>query len=200
MKIIGSDLSPFVRFTRALCAELNIDYDYHAVSSMADPTPEDLELVTKNNPAMKVPILENKGQTIFDSRVIAGYLLDHYGDTPNDDFDAGMSIEKENQLTALYAAADAALLRFLMASMHPETIMNTGYMAKSKKRIENCFAYLDQDENFGKSFGVPELWSLFLMEWFAARKVYDWSAHENLKAIYTAHKSRPSIKDTRPKV
>ena len=56
MKLIGSALSPFVRYTRAVLAELGIEYEYHEVSSMADPTPEDLAYVTKNNPAMKIPI------------------------------------------------------------------------------------------------------------------------------------------------
>lgn len=198
MKIIGSKLSPFVRFVRAVCAELNVAYDYHEVSSMADPTPEDLELVSRNNPAMKIPILEDNEKNIFDSRIIAQYLLQHHAGAANADFDPTMSLEKENQMTVLYAAADAALLRFLMLKTHPEINVDQGYMKKSLDRISSCLSHLDQDKTFGKTFGLPELWSLFLLEWFAARNVYDWSDHANLKAVYQTYKSRPSITDTRP--
>lgn len=198
MKLIGSALSPFVRYTRAVCAELNIAYDYHEVSSMADPTPADLELVSKNNPAMKIPILEDNGQNILDSRIIIQYLLKTYGDNPNPDFDTSVTLEKENQLTVLYAVADSALLRFLVGKTHPETNMDSGYMNKSLERIQSGLTHLNQDETFGKSFGLPELWSIFLLEWFAARNVYDWSGHENLKTLYKQYKNRPSINDTRP--
>ena len=198
MKLIGSALSPFVRYTRAVLAELGIDYDYHEVSSMADPTPEDLAYVTKNNPAMKVPILEDNGKTIIDSRIIADYLLRQSDKTIAEGFDAAMNDEKEHHLTILYAVADAALMRFIIPKTHPEIDLNTGYMARSLDRIKSGLTYLEGDDTFGKTFGLPELLSMFLLEWFAARNVYDWSGHEKFSALYEEHKSRKSIILTKP--
>ncbi len=198
MKLIGSALSPFVRYTRAVLAELGIDYDYHEVSSMADPTPEDLAYVTKNNPAMKVPILEDNGKTIIDSRIIADYLLRQSDKTIAEGFDAAMNDEKEHHLTILYAVADAALMRFIIPKTHPEIDLNTGYMARSLDRIKSGLTYLEGDDTFGKTFGLPELLSMFLLEWFAARNVYDWSGHEKFSALYEEHKNRKSIILTKP--
>lgn len=198
MKLIGSALSPFVRYTRAVLAELGIEYDYHEVSSMADPTPEDLAYVTKNNPAMKIPILEDGGKTVIDSRIIANYLLRKSDKTIAEGFDAAMNDEKEHHLTILYAVADAALMRFIIPKTHPEIDLKTGYMARSLDRIKSGLTYLEGDDTFGKTFGLPELLSIFLLEWFAARSVYDWSGHEKLRALYNEHKDRHSITYTRP--
>ena len=190
MKIIGSKISPFVRYTRAMCKELNLQYDFHEVPNMSEVTEEELAIINDNNPAMKVPILQDNGKTILDSRVIINYLLNKAKGVAIEGFDTQMTLEKENHLTILYAAADAALIRFLVSKTHANINMDEGYMKRSLDRIDSCLTYLNSDKDFGKTFGTPELWSIFLLQWFSLRGVYDWSAHSKLAKLYEANKSR----------
>ncbi len=200
MKLIGSEVSPFVRYTRAVCAELGIEYDYHEVQNMSASTPEDLALVNKNNPAMKIPILQDGEQTILDSRIIVNYLLKKSPAVISNDFDTAITADTENHLTILYASADAALIRFIIAKTHPNVNQNEGYLQRSLERIESCITHLEHDDTFAKTFGIAELWSIFLLEWFSLRKIYDWRNHDKISALYATYKDRPSITSTRPNI
>lgn len=184
MKIIGSRLSPFVRYTRAICEELNIDYSFQEVPSMAQATQEELSSIRNYNPAMKVPILQDDDKTILDSRIIVSYLLEKARDSSSIDLNIKMTVEKENHLTLLYAVADSAIMRFLISKNHTNVSMDDGYMKRSLDRIDSCLSHLNQDKEFAKTFGVPELWALYLLQWLSERNMYDWSGHKNLTNFY----------------
>jgi len=70
MKLIGSLASPYTRKVRIVLAEKKIDYDFEIDNPWkADAT------AAKLNPLGKVPVLElDDGRTLFDSRVIVGFL------------------------------------------------------------------------------------------------------------------------------
>ncbi len=70
MKLIGSLASPYTRKVRIVLAEKKIDYDFE----VDDPWKADAK-VAKLNPLGKVPaLLLDDGRTLFDSRVIVGFL------------------------------------------------------------------------------------------------------------------------------
>jgi glutathione S-transferase len=70
MKLIGSLASPYTRKVRIVLAEKKIDYDFE----IDDPWKADAR-AAKLNPLGKVPVLElDDGRTLFDSRVIVGFL------------------------------------------------------------------------------------------------------------------------------
>src|SRR5256714_14835499 len=70
MKLIGSLASPYTRKVRIVLAEKKIDYDFE----IDNPWKADAK-AAKHNPLGKVPaLLLDDGRTLFDSRVIVGFL------------------------------------------------------------------------------------------------------------------------------
>ena len=70
MKLIGSLASPYTRKVRIVLAEKKIDYDFE----IDNPWKADAG-AAKLNPLGKVPVLVlDDGRTLFDSRVIVGFL------------------------------------------------------------------------------------------------------------------------------
>ena len=70
MKLIGSLASPYTRKVRIVLAEKKIDFDFE----IDDPWKPDAK-AAKLNPLGKVPaLLLDDGRTLFDSRVIVGFL------------------------------------------------------------------------------------------------------------------------------
>jgi glutathione S-transferase len=70
MKLIGSLASPYTRKVRIVLAEKKIDYDFE----IDNPWKADAK-AAKVNPLGKVPaLLLDDGRTLFDSRVIVGFL------------------------------------------------------------------------------------------------------------------------------
>jgi len=70
MKLIGSLASPYTRKVRIVLSEKKIDYDFE----IDNPWKADAK-AAKLNPLGKVPVLVlDDGRTLFDSRVIVGFL------------------------------------------------------------------------------------------------------------------------------
>src|SRR6266850_6117810 len=70
MKLIGSLASPYTRKVRIVLAEKKIDYDFE----IDNPWKADAQ-AAKLNPLGKVPVLVlDDGRSLFDSRVIVGFL------------------------------------------------------------------------------------------------------------------------------
>jgi len=68
-KILGANVSPFVRKTRAFCAEKGIAYTLEQVNPAAPP-----EGWREKSPLGKIPVLEHDGKYVNDSSVICEYL------------------------------------------------------------------------------------------------------------------------------
>jgi len=68
MKLIGSTTSPYVRRIRILLGE--DPYEFVNLDIYGEGRDE----LRRNNPALKIPMIEDEGQELFDSRIIARYL------------------------------------------------------------------------------------------------------------------------------
>jgi glutathione S-transferase len=69
IRILGGNVSPFVRKTRVFCAEKGIPYELEQISPLAPP-----EGWREKSPLGKIPVLEHDGRYINDSSVICLYL------------------------------------------------------------------------------------------------------------------------------
>ena len=102
MKLIGSTTSPYVRRIRLLLD----DSDYEFVN--LDIYCQGRDELRRNNPALKIPMLIDDNQEVYDSRVIARYLSEKQGMVP-------LTWDQENQLTLIDAANDSAVILLLSA-------------------------------------------------------------------------------------
>ncbi|HSG53014.1 MAG TPA: glutathione S-transferase N-terminal domain-containing protein, partial [Rheinheimera sp.] len=69
MKLYGSQTSPYVRRIRLLLAD--VPHDFVNMNIFAG---SDRELLAAKNPTLRIPMLEDNEQMIFDSGVIYRYL------------------------------------------------------------------------------------------------------------------------------
>lgn len=69
IKILGGNVSPFVRKVRTFCAEKNIPYTLEQVSPFAPPAGW-----REKSPLGRIPVLEHDGKIVNDSSVICAYL------------------------------------------------------------------------------------------------------------------------------
>lgn len=196
MQIIGSQPSPFVRIVRITCEELNIPYELLETGAFSSMTAEDAELINSNNPLMKVPVLRDEGKNIIDSRIIVNYLINKAGDQANADFNTAINDDQQNLISIILGVGDAALIRFVF-SKTTDLDLEKGYLKRSLNRIEASLSYLNNQSDVGKTFGVPELMLISLLDWFKKREIYDWSIHENLVALYDRYEKRDSLVKTR---
>ena len=86
MKLIGSTTSPYVRRIRILLGE----EPYEFVN--LDIYGQDREALRRQNPALKIPMLIDEAQVLYDSRVIARYLSAKQNCDP-------LTWDQQNQLT-----------------------------------------------------------------------------------------------------
>lgn len=196
MQIIGSQISPFVRIVRITCEELNLPYELLETGAFSSMTAEDAELINSNNPLMKVPVLRDEGKNIIDSRIIVNYLINKAGDQTNADFNTTINDDQQNLISIILGVGDAALIRFVFDKT-TDLDLEKGYLKRSLTRIEASLSYLNEQSDLGKTFGVPELMLISLLDWFKKRDICDWSMHENLVALYDRYKDRASIVKTR---
>jgi len=68
-KILGANVSPFVRKTRAFCSEKNLPYALEPVNPAAPPPGW-----REKSPLGKIPVLEHDGRIVNDSSIICAYL------------------------------------------------------------------------------------------------------------------------------
>jgi len=197
MRLIGSLTSPYVRFVRVTLAELGVEHEFEVTGPFGKTSLEHERVIQAANPLMKVPVLTTGADDIIDSRVILTWLLTHHGSPEH--FGAGFpeSLARENVLTTIYGVLEAGILRFILRGSHPEIDMDTGYMARSLKRMQSGFAWLDRCEDLGDSFAPPEALLVCALEWMRKRDVYDWSVHQRLAGIHRQFAERESLVSTR---
>ncbi len=197
MKIIGSLVSPFVRFTRVMCEELDLAYELVEVPSFAKMKPEHLAFVNAHNPLLKVPVLMDTEAEIVDSRVIANFLLTKQKTNTGFRTNFPASWKEENILTVILGVADAGILRFVLPAGNPEINPDSGYMERSLNRIKSGLEWLDKQPLLGRSFGVPEAALICVLDWFTKRKIYEWNGLPNIVKTYQSYWDRPSLTKTR---
>lgn len=194
LKVIGSQTSPFVRSVRTLCEELVLEYELLETSFYAKMTAQDHEFINKKNPLMRVPVLIDDNQEIFDSRIIIAYLLEEYGaEKIESSFEN--KYDSENALSAILGIIDAGVLRFILALESQD--MDAGYMKRSYERMQRGLEFLNNQKRLGQKFGVAEIALVCALEWFKKRNVIDWSGFGHLVEVHTKFKDRPSLIATR---
>ncbi|MBU1308245.1 MAG: glutathione S-transferase family protein, partial [Gammaproteobacteria bacterium] len=98
MKLYGSQTSPYVRRIRLLLAATAHDFINLNIFAGADR-----ETLAALNPTLRIPMLDDEGQVIFDSGVIYRYLAPRLGLAP-------LSWYQENQLTVINAVNDSLVM------------------------------------------------------------------------------------------
>lgn len=188
MKLIGSATSPYVRRTRLLLGDA--DYEF----AILDIYGADRDVLRQHNPALKVPMLIDGEQSIYDSRVIARYLAATMRHEP-------LNWAQENQLTLIDAANDS----FVTIALSKKSGLATGsdilFYSLQHERISRSIDALSQRAAEGAfdAWHYPSMCAYCLVDWAEMRTLFDFSGHQPLLDLRARFADRPKVAETDPR-
>ena len=192
MKLHFSNGSPFARKVRVVLAEKGLIYDPWPADEMASPT-------------LAVPVLEDRGQRIWESDTICDYLLRSYPE-------AGPGTEalklspwltrpdqhwQDMNILATIATCASSIInvRFLAGDGITPTISD--YLVKQQTRAQHCLDWLETqvtDEGFAPGwFSVMDIGFICAMVYVESRGLLAWRGRPKLEALYERHQTRASM-------
>ena len=200
MKLIIATPSPFARKARVALREKNVPFE-----EIID-VPWNKNTITKGlNPLGKIPILlEDEGQSFFDSRIIVQYLdikfptALMYPQNPEENLNARI-IE-----TAADGLCDAVVLNFLEHARTTD-LRSQDWIDRQQRKIAEATHFLSnrlEDRLYfvGDHITIADVGGFSSLEYLDLRyPELDWrSAYPNLTRFWEHHKDRPSFLTTQP--
>lgn len=188
MKLIGSTTSPYVRRIRILLDEE--PYEFINLDIYGEGRDE----LRRNNPALKIPMLEDDGQDIYDSRIIARYISAKQGRDP-------LTWNQQNQLTLIDAANDSAVTLLLSERSGLDTGGDVMFFNLQRERIMTTLRTLAAlvDEGTFEDWNYPAMCLYCLVDWLDFRSLVSFEGVESLLSFRDRHRQRPWVADTDPR-
>ncbi|EMP54975.1 glutathione S-transferase [Marinobacter santoriniensis NKSG1] len=188
MKLIGSTTSPYVRRIRILLGE--DPYEFVNLDIYGEGRDE----LRRNNPALKIPMIEDDGQELFDSRIIARYLSAKQNRDP-------LTWDQENQLTLVDAANDSAVTLLLSKKSGVDVDADIMFFNLQRERIMTTLRTLaaQVDDGGFETWDYPAICLYCLVDWLDFRDIVDFSGVESLVAFRDARKDKPWVAQTDPR-
>ncbi|MCY7294611.1 glutathione S-transferase family protein [Alteromonas sp. a30] len=181
--LYGSTTSPFVRRTRLLLADT--DFTFNKINIF---NPEDKAELRKVNPTLKIPMLQDGDNYIYDSKVIYRYIAEKLG-LPK------CSWDQENLLTTIDSANDTFVQLFLLTKSDFDVKSDRLYFNMQQARLDTVLPFLDEQAKTGAfdEWHYPSICLFCMMDWLMFRKFHDFSVYENLMAFHARFKGREDV-------
>lgn len=188
MKLIGSTTSPYVRRIRIL-----LDEEPHEFVNL-DIYGEGRDELRRNNPALKIPMLEDDGQDIYDSRIIARYVSAKQGRDP-------LTWNQQNQLTLIDAANDSAVTLLLSERSGLDTSADVMFFNLQRERIMTTLRTLAAmvDDGQFEEWNYPAICLYCLVDWLDFRSLVNFEGVESLRSFRDHHREQPWVAATDPR-
>lgn len=191
MKLIGSATSPYVRRTRLLLAAQGLAYEFDDLNIYG----EDRDELRRRNPALKIPVLQDGDELLYDSRVIFRYLSQKLGL-------AGLSWPQENQLTLIDAVNDSMVTLLLAQRSGLDTSEDKMFWALQKERIRLSLKALEgllQDGEF-QQWDYRAICLYTMLDWGLFRGTLELDEMPGLTGWLTEQQGQPDITPTDPRL
>lgn len=190
MKLYGSQTSPYVRRIRLLLATTA-----HEFINLNIFTGEGRQTLAAINPALRIPMLDDAGQVIFDSGVIYRYLAAKMGIAP-------LSWYQENQLTVINAVSDSLVMLLQCSRSGFDTNDDKLFFNLQRERVATSLYVLEQqaanNEFANWDYVAMALYSL--VDWTLFRELMEFDDYPALLAFVAQNKTQPMIKDSDPRL
>ncbi|RBP25301.1 glutathione S-transferase [Marinobacter pelagius] len=188
MKLIGSTTSPYVRRIRILLDEE--PYEFINLDIYGEGRDE----LRRNNPALKIPMLEDEGQELYDSRIIARYLSAKQNRDP-------LTWDQQNQLTLIDAANDSAVTLLLAKRSGVDVEADVMFFNLQRERIMTTLRTLaaQVEEGQFEAWNYPAICLYCLVDWLDFRDLVDFTGVESLLAFRDSRKGKPWVAQTDPR-
>lgn len=189
MKLVGSTPSPYVRRIRLWLEGEN--YEFLDLNIYNEEGRKVLETYT---PAMKIPVLVDGEQSVFDSRVIHRYLNAKL----KKDI---LTLDQENNLSLIDNMQDSFIIQLMTqrSGINPKgdiLILNL-----QKDRINNTLPLLEEKVKAGEfdQWQYPAMCLFALLDWITFRELFDFSVFPALEQFRQNQLSRSVVKSTDPR-
>jgi len=188
-KLVGSTPSPYVRRLRLWLDD--VDYEFIELDIYSESGSAALQ---KYNPAMKIPMLLDGEQPVYDSRVIFRYLSEKLGRAP-------LTLAEENQLTLIDAAVDANIILMMSARSGIDTQQDLLLCNLQRNRLAQTLPVLNNwvAEGVFNRWQYPAICLFCLLDWVSFRELLDLSDWPALEAFHRAQQSQPQVQATDPR-
>lgn len=200
MKLFYSPTSPYARKCRVVAREKDLIGEIQEI--MTNPWGEDTAALCAANPLGKVPtLILNGGKTLFDSRVICGYL-DSLTSEPRLIPAEGASRFDMLRLEALSDGLLDASVSLVLEARRPTEQQSPSMTARWRSAIDRALPVLAETVQTLPS-STPSLGGLTAAVALAYLDFrlpqIDWrTRHADLSAWYEGMKARPSFVETAP--
>lgn len=201
----ATNMSPFGRQVRIVLAEKALEYEKDQTLALT----RDAKTFGRVNPALRVPVLEDDGKTIFDTRIIIEYLLAAYPETGGGEIPKlapTPTRQSEHLDDAMVLAVITGLLdtavNLSALGRNGVTEEQAPYLGRHKERITASLDWLEQ--RAGPEGFQPGLFSVADIAWLCAadygemRDMFRADGRSGLQAIRERYAERPSVAGTRP--
>ena len=188
MKLLGSTTSPYVRRTRLLLAGQPYEFVNLAIYA------EDRDVLRSQNPALRIPVLQDGDLTLFDSRVISRYLGQKFQQPT-------LSWDEENLLTVIDAVNDAYVVLFQAQRSGIDTQQDCMLFNLQRERVEKSLKELADKVNAGAfdHWTYPSICLYSLIDWLDFRELNDFKGLQALTAFRDRNRQQPGIAETDPR-
>lgn len=190
MKLYGSTTSPYVRRLRVWMEDIA-----HEFVDINIYSPEGRDILLSINPALKIPMLVDNGQPVFDSRVIFSYLNSKLNKEV-------CPVTDENLITLVNAANDSFVEMFLLTRSGIDTSVDALFFNLQRERIATSLKELDQQAAAGhlNDWNFAAICLYCLIDWTLFRELQDYSALPNLKSFHERHAGKAILAATDPRL
>ncbi len=184
--LIGSHPSPFVRRIRMLME--SIPFDFREINIYESEGNLELSRLT---PVKQIPVLIDGDRTIWDSRIIFGYLSDKHGI-------ARLNWEQDNLLTAVDGALNSGVALLLMKRSGIDITSPLMLVNRHRERIDSVLEFLLP---YATNEGLRE-WNFVTMslysflDWALFREVITLDSRPAYKNFLLTHAERPIVRTT----
>ena len=202
--------SPYARKVRILLEELGLAYEMEVFGHY--PLPPQLSEV---NPNLKIPVLIDGGRELFESGLIASYLLESYScpteppglpplaaseTRPDHKWEDAKTLATLNTLTD--SLVQLAYLQWCGLEPAGPNLIGMDFKSRVEQRVNSCLDWLEERatrEGFiPGSFSLQDIALICALAWTDARLKHPWRGRPNLEALFDYHAQRPSLLATPP--
>jgi len=209
-KLYYSSLSPYARTVRIILSELNLDYLSDQLDKMRP-----VENISAVNPNLSIPVMQDRGITLFDSGVICEYLFDTYGQRYHSISGTVplflQMYRPENKWSDLKILATLETLTETLVSifLFRASIERSGanpnnvdYLTRQTTRVDSILTWLDKQaskEGFHQGyFTIQDIKLISALGMCTAVDLFDWQHFAALKLLAENFENRKSIVETTP--
>ena len=189
LKLYGSTTSPFVRRLRIWLA--NTEHQFVNLQIFEDG---DRDILAQKNPSLKIPMLEDGQELIFDSRVIFRYLSEKLA-YPN------INWAQENQLTLIDSANDSLVQMFILAKSEIPADDDKLFFKLQKERVNSVLKELNalaEQQHFA-SWNYPAICLFCLIDWIEFRELHNLQGLSALLDFHQQNIQRIEVTATDPR-